>query len=818
MPAALLIADSAQENDCPAVYGRRQTVLIVAIDPGRRDELARMVEGAGWFPLHATTAGEALEVLYDAPPDLLLLDVAENIGAELEVLDCYRTDPDGDRVPVVCLLARPNRKLTVDAFLRRADDVVSAREHPDELQARLRARLERPPLPRTKLLEDPVTGALTSDAFAGQMHHELQRISRGGRSGVLALLALDELPAFEAQFGSRARDEVVAQVVRLIKKDGRTIDFVGLSRGLLGLLLPNTPRKGAQIRLERLSRLIYDQEFAFAGTPLRLVPIIGHTELVPDLEPDELEDRAWAAVAHEAGQLDLNPTRWVKAMSTSPGSLSGMRRSLERIRTPLQVGFQQLVLFGLPFAVYTILDRFGIDITGAVYLVLVAAIALTSVAILAESRAALRRPVPPPAPDGPMPRATAIIAAYLPNEADTIVETVEVFLGHDYPDLQVILAYNTPRPLPVEEELREIATRDPRFEPLRVEGSVSKAQNVNAALNHVRGEFVGLFDADHHPEPGSYKRAWQWIASGVGIVQGHCLVRNGSTNFVTRLVATEFEAIYAVSHPGRARLHGFGIFGGSNGYWRTSLLRRTRMRGFMLTEDIDSSMRVVKSGETIVSDPNLVSTELAPETVGALWNQRLRWAQGWSQVSRRHLASMVRTMPTARGRLGLTYLLGWREVYPWLTMQMVPLLTFWWVRGRPPMNWFIPFFAITSLFTLSAGPIQGWFAWKLAHPSIRQHGRWFVLFVLSSVVFYTEFKNAIARTAHIKEAMRERKWKVTPRSPQQAREPLFESEALLAASEPEMAPLATTDDGWLGLSMAGVNLDETVDAGLVSVG
>ena len=817
MSASRLITASAQKRESLTVEGRQEAVLIVAIDPGRRDELTRMVEGAGWVPLHATTAGEALQVLNEAPPDLLLLDIAESIGAELEVLDCYRADPDGDRVPVACLLARPDRRLTIDAFLRRADDVVSAREHPDELVARLRARLERPPLPRTRLLEDPVTGALTSDAFAEQIRHELQRMARGGRSGVLALLALDELPGLEARFGSRARDEVVAQVVRLIKKDGRKIDFVGLSRGLLGLLLPNTLRRGAQIRLERLSKRIYEQEFAFAGTTLHLTPLIGYAELVPDIEPEALEDRAWAALACEAEQLDLHPTRWAKAMSVSPGSATGIRRSLERIRTPLQVVCQQLVLFGLPFALYAILAHLGLDITGPVYLVLVVAIALTSVAILIESRAALRRPEPPPAADGPMPPATAIIAAYLPNEADTIVETIEAFLHHDYPDLQVILAYNTPRPLPVEEELREIAIRDPRFEPLRVEGSVSKAQNVNAALNHVRGEFVGLFDADHHPEPGSYKRAWQWIASGVGIVQGHCLVRNGSTNFVTKLVATEFEAIYAVSHPGRARLHGFGIFGGSNGYWRTSLLRRTRMRGFMLTEDIDSSMRVVKSGETIVSDPNLVSTELAPETVGALWNQRLRWAQGWSQVSRRHLASMIRTVPTVRRRIGLMYLLGWREVYPWIAMQMVPLLAFWWLRGSPPTNWFVPIFVATTVFTFSAGPIQGWFAWKLAHPSIREHRLWFVLFVVSSVVFYTEFKNVIARTAHIKEAMRERKWKVTPRSPQRVRESPWESDLLPAPAEAEMAPLVITADGWLGLSMAGVGADVPVDPDLVGV-
>ena len=287
---------------------------------------------------------------------------------------------------------------------------------------------------------------------------------------------------------------------------------------------------------------------------------------------------------------------------------------------------------------------------------------------------------------------------------------------------------------------------------------------MNAALGRVRGEFVGVFDADHHPAPGSFHRAWQWIASGVGVVQGHCVIRNGETNFVTKLVAAEFEVIYAVSHPGRARMHGFGVFGGSNGYWRTSLLHRTRMQGFMLTEDIDSSMRVIRSGETIVSDPDLISTELAPETSRALWNQRLRWAQGWSQVSLRHLFTNVREASSLSQRLGVAYLLGWREFYPWISLQMLPLFVFWLVTGRTNFDWFVPIFVATSITTFAAGPSQVWYGWRLSHESIHRHRRWFVLLFISSTLFYTEIKNAVARTAHVKEIMRDRQWKVTPRS------------------------------------------------------
>lgn len=142
----------------------------------------------------------------------------------------------------------------------------------------------------------------------------------------------------------------------------------------------------------------------------------------------------------------------------------------------------------------------------------------------------------------------------------------------------------------------------------------------------------------------------------------------------------------------------------------------------------------------------------------------MRWAQGWSQVSLRHLRPMLRRPGASlRSRIGAFYLLAWREVYPWFSLQMFPLLGFWLLRGNPPIDWFVPVFVATTLFTLSAGPAQALFAWKLAHPSVKRHRRWFVLFLFASLLFYTELKNVI-RTAHLKELMGEKAWKVTPRA------------------------------------------------------
>lgn len=116
-------------------------------------------------------------------------------------------------------------------------------------------------------------------------------------------------------------------------------------------------------------------------------------------------------------------------------------------------------------------------------------------------------------------------------------------------------------------------------------------------------------------------------------MQGRCIVYNTNESFLARMIAIEFDKIYAIAHPGRSRMFGFGLFCGSNGWWRTDVICKLKMHGHMLTEDIDSALRAYGSGKKAVHDMNVVSYEMAPNTFGAFWKQRMRWTQGKLQYS-----------------------------------------------------------------------------------------------------------------------------------------------------------------------------------------
>jgi cellulose synthase/poly-beta-1,6-N-acetylglucosamine synthase-like glycosyltransferase len=370
-----------------------------------------------------------------------------------------------------------------------------------------------------------------------------------------------------------------------------------------------------------------------------------------------------------------------------------------------------------------------------------------------------------PEPTRPLPRCSFIVAAYLPNEQDIIIETLTEILDNVHrPEagFELILAYNRPVRLPIEDELERLAARHESLRLLHVETSESKAENINAALPILTGEIVGILDADHHPQPDCFKRAWRWFERGYDVVQGRNVVRNSETNFMTKMISVEFECTYGVCHAARSLFVDTGIFGGSNGYWRTEVLRETRFDPTMLTEDIDATSRALLAGYRILNDRSIISTEIAPTDLPSFWYQRQRWAQGWLEVSikfqvdfwkSRHLSFLQ--------KIYWTYLLLYREVYPLLALQIYPiLLSLLLLQGYIELtsHWYL---WLTAIVTFASGPYQTAVAAKIAFE--RHHFlRWAVY--AFCVFFFTLFKAMISLVAMYDHLLGRADWVVTRRS------------------------------------------------------
>lgn len=290
-----------------------------------------------------------------------------------------------------------------------------------------------------------------------------------------------------------------------------------------------------------------------------------------------------------------------------------------------------------------------------------------------------------PSADEDLPMLDMVMVAYLPNEKDIVWGQVMYALEElAYPKhkLRINLVYNTPKPIePLESRLHQLAQEYRQLRVISVPNSTSKADNLNYFLSsdYNTADYIGIFDTDHLPHP--YNPRWaaeRFVKDKVDIVQGRCVVYNTNESFQAKMIAIEFDKIYAISHPGRQRLTGFGLFCGSNGWWKSDVLGRLRMHGDMLTEDIDSALRAYGNGYNAVHDMNVLSYELAPNTAQAFWKQRMRWTQGWTQASIVHFKLIWTNPPNGKRsmaeRFGLLSLLFIREMSYYLVSQHTCLL------------------------------------------------------------------------------------------------------------------------------------------------
>ncbi|NJO74274.1 MAG: glycosyltransferase family 2 protein [Leptolyngbyaceae cyanobacterium RM1_406_9] len=388
-----------------------------------------------------------------------------------------------------------------------------------------------------------------------------------------------------------------------------------------------------------------------------------------------------------------------------------------------------------------------------------------------------------PEPERPLPRCSFLIAAYLPNEQAIILDTLRhILLNVQRPEggLEVILTYNTPVDLPVEVDLHSLAQSYPELRLLRVEGSCSKAENLNAALNIVTGEIACVLDADHHPAPDCFFRAWRWIERGYDVIQGRNIIRNHAQNLLTQNVAIEFETLYGISHPAKSFLTDSSIFGGSNGYWRASVLKQIRFNPMMLTEDIDASLRTLLNGYRILHDRSIVTTELAPVDGQSFWFQRKRWAQGWLEVSLKYQRRVWRSNKLSLWqKIYWTYLLYFCELYSITAIQIIPIvLSLFLYQGsfESSDNQYLLASTVVALF---GGVYQTLATAKIA--SVRYPIPYYIKHMLLLFPYIT-FKNMIAIVGLYDHLHGNNNWLITPRGKQSSRKATPQPEPILASS------------------------------------
>jgi 1,2-diacylglycerol 3-beta-glucosyltransferase len=317
--------------------------------------------------------------------------------------------------------------------------------------------------------------------------------------------------------------------------------------------------------------------------------------------------------------------------------------------------------------------------------------------LLGTRPASIPDPVSLDSPPESYPFISLVVAAK--DEEAVIRSLVEKLCALDYPascyELWVVDDNSGDRtPL----LLAELPQRYSNFHWLRrgAEAKGGKSGALNQVLPLLKGDFIGVFDADAQVEDNLLRAVLPYFdPDDVGAVQVRKAIANAEVNFWTKGQSIEmmFDSFL---HERRNAFGGIGELRGNGQFVRRTALEHCGgWNEDTITDDLDLTFRLHLDGWNIASVVSpFVQEEGVTRTLG-LWHQRNRWAEGGYQRYLDYWPLILNNRMGFRKTLDL--------VIFWLTQYILPtavipdtLLAAWY--GQPPI--LLPLSLLTTSLSL----------------------------------------------------------------------------------------------------------------------
>jgi len=239
------------------------------------------------------------------------------------------------------------------------------------------------------------------------------------------------------------------------------------------------------------------------------------------------------------------------------------------------------------------------------------------------------------------PPVSILIPCY--NEGENVRETIGILQQQNYPNFEII-AINDGSKDNTLDILHELAEKYPNLRVINLHTNQGKAMGLRTAALLAKSEILICIDGDALLSPD----ATRWMVRhfvenpNVGAVTGNPRIRNRST-LLGRIQVGEFSAIVGmIKRAQRSYGKVFTVSGVIAAFRKTALHNVGYWSNDMITEDIDISWKLQLAGWSIRFEPNALCWVLMPETLKGLWQQRVRWSQGGSEVLLRYFHALFR--------------------------------------------------------------------------------------------------------------------------------------------------------------------------------
>jgi CheY-like chemotaxis protein len=144
-------------------------ILIVDDSPANIAIIGNFIQSD--FSIRVATSGpDALKILSDWRPDLILLDIVMPGMDGIEICEIIRGDSDLKEIPIIFITANTEDEVLASAFMAGGNDYIRKPVNKVELTTRIKAIFDQKQLMETKRAKEKLTGALE---MAGAVCHEM---------------------------------------------------------------------------------------------------------------------------------------------------------------------------------------------------------------------------------------------------------------------------------------------------------------------------------------------------------------------------------------------------------------------------------------------------------------------------------------------------------------------------------------------------------------------------------------------------------------------------------------------------------------------
>ena len=236
------------------------------------------------------------------------------------------------------------------------------------------------------------------------------------------------------------------------------------------------------------------------------------------------------------------------------------------------------------------------------------------------------------------PLVSILIPAY--NEEICVEKTLTSCIHQTYPNLEIIIINDgsTDKTLDVIDIFRKkyddyLNSRNISLKIIDQKNQ-GKAKALNNGKKQANGDFLVTIDADSYLNSHAIEKIINYFSSDdVGAVAGN-IVAVSKHSLLGYLQKIEYELGIHFIRSSQSSLGNVIVTPGALSAYRKSAIKK--FEEGTLTEDFDSSIRILERGYKIVMAPDAVCYTQVPLNISDLIKQRVRWQQGGLEVFSKH--------------------------------------------------------------------------------------------------------------------------------------------------------------------------------------